>query len=47
MCGNLARARGAPNDCVKCGAVDSYQAAPPQPAVSTCPTCGRALDSKG
>jgi CBS domain-containing protein len=45
-CGYLVRARRAPNDCVKCGAVDSYQAAPPQPAVSTCPTCGRALEGK-
>jgi CBS domain-containing protein len=43
-CGNLVRARRAPGGCPKCGAADSFEAAPPLPAVSACPTCGRALD---
>jgi CBS domain-containing protein len=43
-CGNLVRARRAPEGCPKCGAASSFEAAPPMPAVSACPTCGRPLD---
>jgi CBS domain-containing protein len=43
-CGNQLRARRAPSGCPKCGAADSFEAAPPLPAVAACPTCGRALD---
>jgi CBS domain-containing protein len=43
-CGNLVRARRAPSGCPKCGAGDSFEAAPPLPAVSACPTCGKPLD---
>ena len=43
-CGNQVRARRAPDGCPKCGAADSFEAAPPPPAVSACPTCGRPLD---
>jgi CBS domain-containing protein len=43
-CGNLVRARRAPEGCSRCGASDSFEAAPPLPAVSACPTCGKPLD---
>jgi CBS domain-containing protein len=43
-CGNLVRARRPPSGCPKCGASDSYEEAPPMPAVAACPTCGRPLD---
>jgi CBS domain-containing protein len=43
-CGNQVRARRAPGGCPKCGAADSFEEAPPLPAVSACPTCGRPLD---
>jgi CBS domain-containing protein len=43
-CGNLVRARRAPDGCPKCGASNSYEAAPPLPAVAACPTCGKPLD---
>lgn len=43
-CGNLLRARRPPEGCPRCGAADSFQAAPPQPAVAMCPTCGRLVD---
>ena len=43
-CGNLLRARRPPDGCSRCGASNSFVAAPPLPAVSACPTCGRPLD---
>jgi CBS-domain-containing membrane protein len=43
-CGNLVRARRPPDGCPRCGASNSYEAAPPQPAVRVCPTCGKPLD---
>jgi len=43
-CGNLLRARRPPSGCPRCGASNSFEEAPPLPAVSACPTCGRALD---
>src|SRR6266567_72185 len=43
-CGNLLRARRPPSGCPRCGASSSFEEAPPLPAVSACPTCGRALD---
>ncbi len=43
-CGNLMRARRAPEGCPRCGAANSFEEAPPLPAVSACPTCGRPLD---
>jgi CBS domain-containing protein/rubredoxin len=43
-CGNLVRARRAPNGCQRCGASNSFEEAPPMPAVATCPTCGKPLD---
>jgi CBS domain-containing protein len=46
-CGNLVRARRAPDGCPKCGVANSYAPAPPLPAVSACPTCGRPLDGPG
>ena len=42
-CGNLVRARRPLTNCPRCGASNSYEEAPPMPALSTCPTCGRAL----
>jgi CBS domain-containing protein len=42
-CGNLVRARRPPTECPRCGASNSYQEAPPLPAVATCPTCGQPL----
>jgi CBS-domain-containing membrane protein len=42
-CGNQIRARRPPSGCPRCGAEDSYEPAPPPPAVATCPTCGRSL----
>jgi CBS domain-containing protein len=44
-CGNLVRARRPPSGCPKCGASDTFDAAPPLPAVAACPTCGKPLDS--
>ena len=44
-CGNLIRARRPPTGCPRCGASNSYEEAPPLPAVSACPTCGKPLDS--
>jgi CBS domain-containing protein len=44
-CGNLIRARRPPSGCPRCGASNSYEEAPPLPAVSACPTCGKPLDS--
>jgi CBS domain-containing protein len=43
-CGNLVRAHRAPSGCPKCGVADSFEAAPPLPAVTACPTCGKPLD---
>jgi CBS domain-containing protein len=43
-CGNLVRARRAPEGCPKCGVANSFEEAPPPPAVASCPTCGRPLD---
>jgi CBS-domain-containing membrane protein len=43
-CGNLVRARRPPSSCPRCGASNSYEAAPPLPAVAACPTCGKPLD---
>jgi CBS domain-containing protein len=43
-CGNLIRAHHPPSGCPKCGASNSYEAAPPLPAVAACPTCGKPLD---
>jgi CBS-domain-containing membrane protein len=43
-CGNLVRARRPPGGCPRCGAADSFEAAPPLPAVAACPTCGKPLD---
>lgn len=43
-CGHLVRARHKPEGCEKCGAVDSFEAAPPLPGIAACPTCGRPLD---
>lgn len=43
-CGNLVRARREPNGCPRCGASNSFEEAPPLPAVAACPTCGKPLD---
>ena len=43
-CSYLARARRPPEGCPRCGAANSFEEAPPLPAVATCPTCGRPLD---
>jgi CBS-domain-containing membrane protein len=43
-CGNLVRARRPPTGCPRCGAANSFEPAPPLPAVSACPTCGKPLD---
>jgi CBS domain-containing protein len=43
-CGNLVRARRPPSGCPKCGASNSFEPAPPLPAVAACPTCGKPLD---
>jgi len=43
-CGNLVRARRAPDGCPRCGASNTYEEAPPMPAVAACPTCGKPLD---
>jgi CBS domain-containing protein len=43
-CGNLVRAHHPPTGCPKCGASNSFEAAPPLPAVAACPTCGKPLD---
>jgi CBS domain-containing protein/rubredoxin len=43
-CGNLIRARRPPGACPRCGASNSYEEAPPLPAVAACPTCGKPLD---
>jgi len=43
-CGNLVRARRPPEGCPRCGASNSFDAAPPLPAVRVCPTCGKPLD---
>src|SRR5215471_6837871 len=43
-CGNLVRARRPPGGCPRCGASNSFEEAPPLPAVAACPTCGRPLD---
>jgi CBS domain-containing protein len=43
-CGNLVRARRPPSVCPRCGASNSYEPAPPLPAVAACPTCGKPLD---
>jgi len=42
-CGHQIRARRPPNGCPRCGAAESFEAAPPPAAVNTCPTCGRPL----
>jgi CBS domain-containing protein len=44
-CGNLVRARRPPSGCPRCGASDSFEAAPPLAAVAACPTCGKPLDA--
>jgi CBS domain-containing protein/rubredoxin len=43
-CGNLIRARRAPAACPRCGATNSFDAAPPLPPVAVCPTCGNPLN---
>jgi len=43
-CGNLIRARNPPSGCPRCGAANSFEPAPPMPAVAACPTCGKPLD---
>lgn len=43
-CGNLLRARRPPGGCPRCGASNSFEEAPPLPAVASCPTCGKPLD---
>jgi CBS-domain-containing membrane protein len=43
-CGNLLRARRPPNGCPRCGASNTFEEAPPMPAVAACPTCGKPLD---
>jgi CBS domain-containing protein/rubredoxin len=43
-CGMLLRARRPPNGCPRCGASNSFEEAPPLPAVAACPTCGKPLD---
>ena len=43
-CGNLVRARRPPTGCPRCGASNSFEEAPPLPAVAACPTCGKPLD---
>jgi CBS-domain-containing membrane protein len=43
-CGNLVRARRAPDGCQRCGASNSFEEAAPLPAVAACPTCGKPLD---
>jgi CBS domain-containing protein len=42
-CNNLVRARHQPEGCPRCGAADSFEPAPPLPAVQVCPTCGKPL----
>jgi CBS-domain-containing membrane protein len=44
-CGNLVRARRAPDGCPRCGASNMFEEAPPMPAVQACPTCGKPLDN--
>jgi rubrerythrin len=44
-CGSLVRGRRPPSGCQRCGASDSFEEAPPMPAVVACPTCGKPLDS--
>jgi CBS domain-containing protein len=43
-CGNLVRARRPPSGCPRCGASNTFEPAPPLPAVAACPTCGKPLD---
>jgi CBS domain-containing protein/rubredoxin len=43
-CGNLIRARRPADGCSRCGASNSFDPAPPLPAVQACPTCGKPLD---
>lgn len=43
-CGNLVRARRAPEGCARCGASNSFSAAPPPAALKACPTCGRTME---
>jgi len=43
-CGNLVRAHRPPSGCPRCGASNSFEAAPPLAAVAACPTCGKPLD---
>jgi CBS domain-containing protein len=43
-CNYLVRAHHAPDGCPRCGAANSFDEAPPLPAVASCPTCGRPLD---
>ncbi|MBV9356317.1 MAG: CBS domain-containing protein [Chloroflexi bacterium] len=43
-CNYLVRAHHAPDGCPRCGAANSFDEAPPPPAVASCPTCGRQLD---
>jgi len=43
-CGNLIRGRRPPGGCPRCGASNSFEEAPPLPAVAACPTCGKPLD---
>ena len=43
-CGDLLRARRPPSGCPRCGAANSFVEAPPLPAISACPTCGKPLD---
>lgn len=43
-CGHLIRARHPTEGCPQCGAAGTFEPAPPQPAVVSCPTCGRPLN---
>jgi len=43
-CSTLVRARRPQGGCPRCGAENSFQPAPPLPAVAACPTCGKPLD---
>ncbi len=44
-CGNLVRGRRPPAGCPRCGVSSLFEEAPPPPVVSTCPTCGKPLES--
>lgn len=43
-CGQMVRARRAPDGCDRCGAAGSLEPAPLEPVLQSCPTCGRPLE---